>query len=116
MTVKQIFHLINSCFAFGKSTDQRITVILLSVSVVVLIYFKGRSGQLVFGEVCVHFGKRDIATHELVYDFDFDNLFIFGNVHFIYGFIQDKACRLLDFSYIPNTERNLLKRKTAIFF
>ena len=29
--------------------------------------------------------------------------------------IQDKACRLLDFSYIPNTEGNLLKRKATVF-
>ena len=66
ISVKKLFHLINSGFGFFKISDKFIAIINLSVLIGVLIYLKGCTRKFVIWIFSVHLRESDIAVNILI--------------------------------------------------
>lgn len=115
ISVKQLFHLINSGFSFFKISDKFIAIINLSVLIGVLIYLKGCTRKLVIRIFSVHLRESDIAVNILIDNLNFNYLLGFADIDLIRFFIKNKSLWLLDFSYNPFAIRNFCKEKLPSF-
>ena len=114
VTVVKVEHFIHTVF-FGKCTDKFIALVNYSVCVVVLIDFKGCTGELIFRVVLIYLSQGNIAHNKLIDDFDFYDLSVLFDNHVKDCFIENKTDRLLNLTNYPLTIRNIGKRKTTIF-
>ena len=75
-SVEQIGHFILPDFLFGQCADQLVLAVQLAVIVGVLIDLKYSARQLRIGIFSVHLRKSDVATHQLIDDFNLNDLLI----------------------------------------
>ena len=111
MTVNKVVHLINACVGFLDFTDQFVVLVELAVSVGIGIDFKYCACQLIVGIISVNLRGLDIATNMLVDNLNFNNIAVLADCNGIDGIIEDKACRLFDFSDIPSAVRDSILAK-----
>ena len=114
MTVVKVEHFIHTVF-FGKCANKLIALVNYSVCIVVLVDFKGCTGELVVRIFLIHLSQGDVTHNELVDDFDFHDLSVLFDNNIKDCFIENKTDRLLNFTNYPLTIRDIGKRKTTIF-
>ena len=114
VTVVKVEHFIHTVF-FGKCANKLIALVNYSVCIVVLVDFKGCTGELVVRVFLIHLSQGDVTHNELVDDFDFHDLSVLFDNNIKDCFIENKTDRLLNFTNYPLTIRDIGKRKTTIF-